>query len=276
MFAQVNDLNIFYEERGDPQTGPILFLHGFPFDHSMWTHQMEAFSRAHRCIAPDLRGHGQTTRLSASGASARPVVTIEQMADDVIGLLDHLGLDQVTVCGLSMGGYIAFALWRKYAQRISRLILADTKAGADSDEARQNRFRLAELVKAKGASAAADAMLPRLFAPGNLSGPAARHIRQIIERTPPDQIADTLHALAARPDSTGLLDTITVPCLVVVGEHDGITPLSEAELMCRRAPLAGQPVVIPHAGHLSPLENPPAFNQAVATFLAHGGVRSEG
>ncbi len=267
MFAQINDLNLFYEERGDRQAQPILFLHGFPFDHSMWQRQMDALSQTHRCIAPDLRGHGQTTRRSASGGNANAPVTIEQMADDVIGLLDHLGVERATVCGLSMGGYIAFVLWRRHARRISRLILADTKAGADSEEARQNRYRLAELVKAKGASAAADAMLPRLFAPGNLGGPAARHIRQIIERTPPDQIADTLCALAARPDSTGLLDTITVPCLVIVGEHDAVTPKADAELICRRAPGAQPPVVIPNAGHLSPLENPAAFNQAIAAFL---------
>lgn len=265
--AQVNDLNMFYEEHGDPQARQIVFLHGFPFDHSMWDHQIDALSQTCRCIAPDLRGHGQTTRLSASSESAGAALTIDQMADDVVGLLDHLRVDQATVCGLSMGGYIAFALWRRHARRISRLILADTKAGADTEEARQNRYRLAELVKAKGASAAADAMLPRLFAPGNLNGPAARHIRQIIERTPPNQIVDTLYALAARPDSTALLDTITVRCLVIVGEHDAVTPKADAELICRRAPAAQGPVVISNAGHLSPLENPSEFNQAVADFL---------
>lgn len=263
MFARVNDLNLFYETRGDRAMRPVLFLHGFPFDHSMWHHQMEALSQTHWCIAPDLRGHGQTTRLKPAGAPA----SIEQMADDVIALLDHLEMDQATVCGLSMGGYIAFALWRKYAPRISRLILADTKATADTEEARQNRYRLAELVRARGASAAADAMLPRLFAPHHLNSPAAREIRAIIERTPPDQIVDTLYALASRPDSTDLLTGLTAPCLVIVGEHDAITPKADAELICRLAPGARPPVVIPDAGHLSPLENPAAFNQAVGAFL---------
>lgn len=267
MFARVNGLNLFYEERGSHQERPILFLHGFPFDHSMWHHQMDALSQTQWCIAPDLRGHGQTTHLSASEEPTNTPVTIAQMADDVIGLLDHLEVDRATVCGLSMGGYIAFALWRRHAQRISRLILADTKAGADTEEGRQNRYRLAELVKAKGESAAADAMLPRLFAPGNLGGPVARQIRQIIERTPPDQIADTLHALASRPDSTDLLPGLTAPCLVIVGEHDAITPKADAELICRLAPGARPPIIIPNAGHLSPLENPAAFNQAVAEFL---------
>ncbi len=267
MFAQVSDLNMFYEERGDRALHPLLFLHGFPFDHSMWRHQLDAFGETHYCMAPDLRGHGQTTRLNPAASRAGTRVNIEQMADDVIALLDRLQAQQATVCGLSMGGYIAFALWRKHAQRISRLILADTKAGADTEETRKNRYRLAELVKAKGASAAADAMLPRLFAPGNLSAPVARQIRQIIERTPPDQIADTLGALASRPDSTSLLGTITVPCLVIVGEHDAVTPKADAELICRRAPGAHPLAVIPNAGHLSPLENPAAFNQAVAAFL---------
>ncbi len=268
MFAQVNDLNMFYEQRGERSWPTLVFLHGFPFDHSMWRHQLDAFGTTHCCIAPDLRGHGQTTRLNVAAGQVDARVSIEQMAQDVIALLDQLDAQQATVCGLSMGGYIAFALWRRHAARISRLILADTKAGPDTTTARENRFRLAELVRAKGARAAADAMLPRLFAPSHLNSPAAHEIRAIIERTSPDDIIRTLYALAERPDATSLLDSIHAPCLVIVGEHDAITPPADAELICRLAPGARPPVVIPNAGHLSPLENPAGFNQALADFLA--------
>ncbi|MCS7060805.1 MAG: alpha/beta fold hydrolase [Anaerolineae bacterium] len=265
MFAEVNGLRMFYEERGPADGEPIVFLHGFPFDHSMWQHQIEALEQTYRCIAPDLRGHGQTTTL---GPAQQPgQVSIAHMAEDVIALLNDLHIQQATVCGLSMGGYIAFALWRTHAPRVRQLILADTRAGPDSEEARQNRFRLAELVLAKGSTAATDAMLPRLFAPANLSSRAAQQIRAIIERTPPAHIVNTLYALANRPDSTALLPTITVPCLVIVGEHDAITPPAEAELICQRIAGAQSPIIVPDAGHLSPLENPTAFNQALADFL---------
>jgi pimeloyl-ACP methyl ester carboxylesterase len=189
------------------------------------------------------------------------------MADDVAALLDHLRIARATVCGLSMGGYIAFALWRAHPGRIARLILADTKAAADTEEARANRYRLAELVLARGARAAADAMLPRLVAPEHLAGAVGRDLRAVIERASPAQIAVTLHALAARPDSTGLLATLTAPTLIVVGELDAITPLADAEVMRRGAPGAQALAVIPGAGHMSPLENPDAFNAAMAAFL---------
>ena len=265
MYSEVNGLNLFYEDRGDHEPEPILFLHGFPFDHSMWRHQLDFFSITQRCIAPDLRGHGGTTDIGKPLGPGE--VSMELMADDVIALLDHLGVGKVVVCGLSMGGYIAFALWRKYPERISRIVFADTKAAADTVEARQNRFNLAEQVKAKGAVAAADAMLPKLLAPDNLNTPIGLEVRRMIESTSPDHIINTLHALADRPDSADLLVNLTVPCLVVVGEHDAITPKVDADVIYQEADQAHNLAVIPGAGHLSPLENPDAFNRAVADFL---------
>jgi pimeloyl-ACP methyl ester carboxylesterase len=266
MHAIINGLNMFYEDRGGHETEPIVFLHGFPLDHSMWRHQLDFFSTTHRCIAPDLRGHGGTLDL---GEPLQPgQVTIEMMAGDVAALLDHLGVHKAAVCGLSMGGYIAFALWRKHSERISRIILADTKATADTDEAKANRYRLAELVLARGAQAAADAMLPRLVAPEHLGGPVGLEIRRMIESASPAHIANTLHALAARPDATDLLVDLTAPSLIVVGEKDAITPLSDAHLMYYEAERAWRLAVIPGAGHMSPLENPEAFNAAMAEFLS--------
>ena len=265
MYASVNGLNLFYEERSDHEPDPILFLHGFPLDHSMWRHQLDAFSMTHRCIAPDLRGHGSTTDI---GETLQPgQVTIELMADDVAALLDHLRVQKITVCGLSMGGYVAFALWRRHPQRISRIVFADTKATADTVEARAARFQLAEQVKAGGSKVAADSMLPRLMAPENLDTAVELDVRRMIESTRPDHIVNTLHALASRPDSTGLLAHLSAPCMVVVGEKDIMTPKTDADLIYREAACAWRMVEIPRAGHLSPLENPDAFNAAVAEFL---------
>jgi 3-oxoadipate enol-lactonase len=267
MFAEINGLRMFYEDRSASDFDTILFLHGFPFDHSMWRNQLDLLDTEYRCLAPDLRGHGGTLETGAPLASDQ--VTIDLLADDMIALLDHAGPRdrKVTVCGLSMGGYIAFALWRKIPQRIGRLILADTKATADSPEARAKRAAQAEKVKAEGARAISSGMLDSLLTPANRESVIGMEVRRMIESTSPQSIVNTLHALANRPDSTDTLATITVPTLVLVGAEDKTTPVSDAQYMHERlrhkAPLA----VIAHAGHISPLENPEAVNRAMLDFL---------
>jgi 3-oxoadipate enol-lactonase len=267
MFVQINDLRMFVEDRSSSDFETILFIHGFPFDHSMWRQQLYLLGTESRCIAPDLRGHGGT--LDAHGPRPADQVTIELLAEDMIALLNALRPEQqkITVCGLSMGGYIAFEMWRRIPERIGRLILADTKATPDSHEARARRQAQAENVKADGPRAISDGMLETLLTPENRSSAIGMEVRRMIESTSPQGIINALHALANRPDSTETLATISVPTLVVVGESDKLTPLSDAQAMHEqlrhKAPLA----VIPKAGHLSPLENPDAFNRAVLDFL---------
>lgn len=266
-YAEVNGLRMFFEDRSstDP-TGVIVFVHGYPLNLSMWRYQLDYFSITHRCIAPDLRGFGGSKHLNQPLPADQ--WTMDVFADDIIALLDHLRLDKAHICGLSMGGYIAFALWRKHPQRVRRLILADTKATADSDEARANRYKQAEMVKAKGATALADVMLPKLIAPDNLDK-IGNEVRYMIESTDVPTIIGTLHALAERPDSSTTLAEITVPTLIVVGEKDEITPLSDADFMRDYIDSSRGLAVIPNAGHMSPLENPDAFNEAVAKFMTH-------
>jgi pimeloyl-ACP methyl ester carboxylesterase len=255
---------MFYEDRSssDP-IGVIVFLHGFPLDHSMWRYQLDYLSTRYRCIAPDLRSFGGTTELVKP---AQPI-TIDTFANDVVALLDHLKIKSANFVGLSMGGYIALAFWRNLAnrKRVRRLILADTRAAGDTTATKANRNRQAELVKTQGIRPYADEMLPRLLAPENMAkrGSVVRHM---IERTHPDTIVATLQALAARKDMVEWLRRVHVKTLVVVGEKDVISPVSDSELIHREVD-GSKLVVIPNAGHIAPLENPEAFNQATYTFL---------
>jgi 3-oxoadipate enol-lactonase len=254
--APINGIDIAYRDEGAGQ--PILFIHAFPLHSAIWRSQIAAFSPHQRVIAPDLRGLGSSAR--GSGAAS-----LDQHADDIAALLDHLGIEQATVAGLSMGGYIAFALWRRHRARIVALILADTRAGADTEEGKQGREKNALLAEAQGAGAIADVMLPKLLGP-NASAALRDEVRAIIESNDPIGIAAALRAMAARPDSTPQLATIDVPTLVLVGSEDALTPPSEAEVMFNAIP-GCRIAQIPGAGHLSNMEAPDAFNAQLAEFL---------
>ncbi len=264
-YADINGCRLFYEDRSstDP-SGTIVFMHGFPFNHSMWRYQLDYFSMNYRCIAPDLRGFGGSAHLDQPLPADH--WTMDVFADDIAALLDHLKIDKADICGLSMGGYIAFALWRKHPKRIRRLILADTKATADTTEGKANRYKQAEMVKAQGATALADAMLPKLIAPDNMDA-IGHEVRRMIESTSVPTIIGALHALVERPDSSTTLAEITVPALIMVGEKDQITPIEDADFIHDYIDRARPLAVIPNTGHLSPLENPRAFNEALETFL---------
>lgn len=266
MYAELNGLRMFYEDRSssDP-TGLVVFLHGFPLDHSMWRHQLDYFSIRYRCIAPDLRGFGGTTELAKPD---KPVeLSVDTFADDIVALLDHVGAKKANLVGLSMGGYIALAIWRRLAsrKRVRKLVLVDTRAAGDTAETKAGRKRQAELIKAQGVRPYADEMLPRLLAPANV-GPRGYEVRHMIERTKPDTLIGTLNALAGRKDMTDWLRRVQVPTLAVVGESDVISPVSDSQLIEREVDKA-KLAIIPNAGHLSPLENPEAFNAALFKFL---------
>ncbi len=259
MQAQVNGITLAYSDRGAGL--PIVFLHAFPLNRTMWAPQEEVLVSRFRVITVDLRGHGE---------SAAPLwrYTIEQFADDVASLLDHLSIQKTVLVGLSMGGYVSFAFGRKYPDRIKALVLADTRAQADSEEGRKGRFNMAQIAYMKGASAIAEIMLPKLLGTTSLQTKPhlVQQVRTIIERNQISGIAGDLMAMAERPDSVPILPTIACPTLVLVGEEDTTTPLAESRLMADRIPGA-RLEIIPRAGHLSNLEQPERFNRAVVTFL---------
>lgn len=258
--VKLDDLELALEDRGTGRL--LLFVHGFPLDHTMWGHQIDEFARGYRVLAPDLRGFGQ----SSLGENE---VTMLRYADDLATLLDRLGVKEpIVFCGLSMGGYIAWQFWQKYADRLAALVLCDTRSVADTPQAREGRAQLAEKVRAAGPQAAADAMLPKLFA----SDSGRRHpewlqaTRESILRNRPEGIIAALDGMAKRPDATEMLAGIAVPTLVVVGEHDAISPPAEMREIADRIPGA-QFEIIKKAGHMSPLEEPAAFNTELARFL---------
>jgi 3-oxoadipate enol-lactonase len=257
----INDADIAYDDHGVGQ--PILFLHAFPLNRSMWEGQITALlnEQRFRLVALDWRGFGESE-------SSRTLTTMELLADDVAALMDALGMQQAVLCGLSMGGYVAFAFLRKYPQRVSGLILADTKPDADTEEGKANRTKIAQLAEAQGPGAVVDLQLPNL-----ISNYTRQHhlevealVRRLAEAATGSGIAAVSRGMAQRADSTDLLSQITVPTLVVVGEQDALTAPSVAQEYAAKIPGA-RFAVIPHAGHLSNLEQPEAFLEVTCNFL---------
>jgi len=256
----INDITINLQERG--QGTPLLLVHGFPLDHSMWTGQLDALSDICRVIAPDLRGFG------ASGVTAG-TVTMEKYADDLAALLDGLKITEpIVLCGLSMGGYVAWQFAFRHRQRLAKLVLCDTRAIADSPEAAAGRLKMAEKVLAEGSQVAADAMQPKLFGPSTASQQPqiVESTSQVMRRNPPAGIAAALHGMAQRPDVTSRLGEISVPALVICGQHDGISPPAEMRQIAEKLPQA-RFVEIPGVGHMSPLEAPGLVNDEIRRFI---------
>jgi pimeloyl-ACP methyl ester carboxylesterase len=256
----INGISLAVHDEGSGP--PILFVHGFPLSHSMWRAQLEAFSVGHRVIAPDLRGFGESDVTEGT-------VTMEQHADALAVLLDELNVNEpVVLCGLSMGGYIAWQFQQKYPERLRALILCDTRAIADTPEVIENRKRLAMMVVENGSAAVASVMLPNLFSPatGDRDQSVIDELRQTISTTSPQGIAAASLGMAERPDVTSLLPSIETPSLLIVGEDDGISTPEEMKTIADAMPNA-RLEVIPEAGHMSPLENPEPVNAAIREFL---------
>ena len=248
---------------------PCVLLHAFPLSADMWRPQLEAPPPGWRMIAPDLRGF----RGVSSGQDSTPVgrVTMDDYARDVIALLDQLQLDRAVVGGCSMGGYVTFAVRRLAPARVRAVVLANTRPQADSDEGRAKRGEMLALLEREGPAGVAREMLPKLL--GRTSHDSrpdvVAHVRRLVEANPADAIGAAIGALRDRPDSTPLLPSIDVPALVIVGDEDTLIPREAADQMFDALPDA-QLCVIGDAGHLSNLEVPAVFKQALWSFLRVG------
>jgi pimeloyl-ACP methyl ester carboxylesterase len=248
----------------DDGPGPVVaLLHGFPLNRKIWSAQESSIGSMYRVIAPDLRGHG-------GSAAPEGVYTMDDMAADVLELLDALQIrDKVVLGGQSMGGYVALSLMAMAPERFRALMLIDTRAAADTPEAARNREELARIVEtSRNTKRVVDAMLPKLFSEETRIHRAELipRVKSAMERVTPRAIAGALRGMAQRPDRTADLASITVPTLVMVGEHDVITGPDEARAMAAALPNA-QLAIIPNAGHLAPLENPDAANEVMLSFL---------
>ncbi|MCC7052375.1 MAG: alpha/beta fold hydrolase [Gemmatimonadaceae bacterium] len=241
----------------------LVLVHGFPHDRGLWTAQLAAqaavFPHA-RILVPDLPGLGRSTPL--------PDPSIDGYADAIAALLDHVGAQQAVIAGLSMGGYVAFAFWRRHAARVRALMLLDTRADADTDAVKEKRSALITRVQTDGVGAVVGGMLPdQLGTTTRASQPAlVERIEVMLRRAPASGVIGAALAMRDRIDSRPTLETITVPTLVVVGAEDTLTPPKDAQAIA--AAIRGSRLVtIPDAGHLSPAEQPDVVNAAMAEFL---------
>ncbi len=267
MKTQINAISLAYDDHGVGL--PVIFLHAFPLNRKMWAGELQALldDQSYRLITLDWRGFGESELTSSA---VKPVISsMVLLADDVAGLMDHLGTPQAVLCGLSLGGYAAFAFARKYPERLRGLILADTRPGADTPEAQANRENVAQLAEREGTGAIADFQLPRIISDYTRQHhpEVERRVRQLIDSATPQGIAATSRGMAARVDSTELLAHISCPTLVLVGEEDALISPQVTRDYAAQIPGAHF-VSIPHAGHLSNLEQPRAFIQAVRQFLS--------
>lgn len=260
-------------ESGPVDGIPIVMVHGFPLDHSMWSNQIDGLDPdgdRFRILCPDLLGCGQSDTIK-DGTS------MEQIADQLAAMLDELGVsEKVVFCGLSMGGYVGWQFLQRHGERVSHLVACNTRASGDNEEAALGRKRMATSVVLMGIQPIADAMMMTLFH----SDPASCEkdekdqenrvgINKTIASTDVQTIAKLQLAMAARPDMTEFLNQIDVPTLVISGRHDTITPAEEMREMADA--IAGSTFVcIEDAAHLTPLESGQDFNQAVRDFLIGG------
>lgn len=256
--ADVNGTELHYRDTGNGKD-VVLLLHAFPLHSGMWSRQFAALGKKHRVIAPDYRGLGK------SGVSTE-ASTMELLAQDVRALLQHVRVERAAVVGLSMGGYLAFELYRQLPALFRGLALCDTKAAADTEEGKAGREKLAKGAIEKGLSWVADEMVPKLLRPQ--PDPAAvKEVRSLVAEGTPAGVAAALRGMARRPDSTPTLAAIACPALVVAGEEDQLIPPAESERMA--AAIKGARLVkIPGAGHLPNIEVPDAFTKALEDFVA--------
>ncbi len=261
--ATVSGTQVHFVNAGSGSPALVL-LHAFPLHAGMWDAQIAAFSRHRRVVAPDLPGFGSTPPLPGSGAPA-----MADFAALVAGLIEHLGIGPAVVGGLSMGGYVAFALLRDRPDLVSGVVLADTRAGSDSVEVADRRTAQQAQVAERGTADLVETMVGSLLSDETRARrpDVVERARTLMSVNPGAGIIAALGAMRARPDATAELATIAMPALVVVGEHDGPSPPAEARTMTDALPDA-RLEVIEGAGHLSNLEAPEAFNRALDTFLS--------
>ena len=255
------DEGIHYSDLGDPQKLPIILIHGMTFYQTMWNPQIHILKGKCRVIAYDIRGHG----LSDVGDGQ---FTYKMFVEDLIDLMDHLGIEKAVLCGLSMGGAIAIRTYEMYPDRITALVLSDTRSEADSNDTKEWREDSIELIKNNGLKTFTDDFLASIFARDSFKShpEAVELIRNIVLSSSPLTICGVLLAQAARTDMTHVLPKIKVPTLIMIGENDNFSPLSSSKMMNEKI-VDSELKIISKAGHISNLENPIEFNRNLTEFL---------
>ena len=257
--ALIRDINIAYDDVGEGL--PVIFIHGSPFNRSMWKPQVERFRSEYRVVTYDLRGYGETTVVPGK-------TTLDIFANDLAGLLNFLGIAPGVVVGLSTGGQIALEFYRQFPQRVSALVLADTSARPESPQGRETRYELAERLVREGMYTFAEEFLLRMLSPltTQRQPEVAAQVLTMMRTTHPEGVAAALRGRAERRDYLPLLAEIKTPTLIAVGRDDAFTPIAESELM-HSGINNSELVVIDEAGHMPNMEQAEAFNEALEQFL---------
>ncbi|HNT22799.1 MAG TPA: alpha/beta fold hydrolase [Anaerolineales bacterium] len=261
MKVHLPDFSMAYRARGEGL--PLLLIHGYPLSRQIWKHQLSGLADTACLLAPDLRGFGQSAPLPGP-------YSVDLLAQDCNDFLDALKITRpVVVCGISMGGYISLAFYRKFAHRVGGLILAGTRPGPDSPQAKAGREKSIQLVQQSGPQAIAEGMIGKMLAPQSYSNRPAlvRQVLKIMSSASVEGIAGALYAMRDRPDSTPILSQIHCPTLVIHGAEDQVVPPAEAEATQVAIPNS-RLVILAKAGHLLNIEQPRAFNHALHEFLA--------
>ena len=257
--VDLDGITLHYTDEGTGE--PVVLLHGFPLSTELWKPQRAALTATYRVIALDLRGHGRSD--PPHGASS-----IGMYADDVVAILDELGIGQATVAGLSMGGYVVMALLRRHPERVQGVMLLATKAPGDTEAGKQGRNDMIALAEAEGAASVAEKMLPKMLTERTRTEnpDLVEFVRTMMASTPVEGIVGALTALRDRPDSTETLSTLRLPALILAGANDELIPPAEAESM-HQAITGSRLQIVPDAAHLLNLEQPEIVNAAMLSFL---------
>ncbi|MEW6209569.1 MAG: alpha/beta fold hydrolase [Acidobacteriota bacterium] len=257
MKTVINGAAIDYRDEGAGL--PVVFIHAFPLNQTMWDEQARVLKNHCRVITLDLRGFGNSDATEGQCA-------ISQMAADIRELLKTLSIDRAVLVGISMGGYVSMAFYRDSPQMVRAMVLANTRATADTEEARERRMKSAERAERDGSAAIADDMIPIAFASEKPEARMIQRVRAMIEANSPSSLAAAQRGMAARPSSVDLLSRIDFPTLIIAGTDDRLTPIAEMESLRELIP-ASRFAVIRGAGHFSNLERAEEFNQALIDFL---------
>lgn len=257
----VSNFHMSYDEMGEGNI-PVIFLHGFPFDKSMWGEQLEFLKSSYRVIAVDIRGFGKSTDEESD-------FSIDMFAEDLIAMMDELYIKKAVVCGLSMGGFIALNAHERFPERFEALILCDTQCIADTAGVKENRLNTILDIEAEGVNKFNESFIKSVFHPKSLTNKKGlvKNLSKVVYANSPQIISQGLLALAGRTETCSTLGSIKVPTLIICGREDAVTPLTESEKMHKS--IKGSILqVIEDAGHVSNLEQPQEFNQHLSDFLS--------
>ncbi len=258
----INNFNLSYNDVGEGSL-PIIFLHGFPFDKTMWQAQLDFLKPSYRLISLDIRGFGKSKDENSS-------LSMDLFGEDLITFMDKLNLDKVIICGLSMGGFIALNALKRFPERFEALILCDTQCIADTIEVKEKRYKIIDEIGVNGVTEFNEGFIKSVFHKNSLSQKKAlvEKLGAVVFSNSPHIITMGLTALAERSETCSTLSEIAIPTLIICGREDEVTPLAQSEFL--HANINGSTLrVIDYAGHVSNLEQPQEFNKHLLDFLTN-------